>query len=327
LVQLARGVYKLARKNASMKKYIFCFCLVIAFFSGYSQTKTVAEQLGFPADTKLLIIHADDLGVSHSENEASISALQTGAVNSGSIMVPCPWFPEIAGYASQHPTADLGLHLTLTAEWKTYKWGTVVPSTAASSLLTNKGFFPADVSDVATKGKLSEVEIELRGQIERAKQFGVDFSHFDTHMGTLVATTDLLKLYIKLGREYKVPILLHRGMARSALNINLDDYLGKTDVVLDQIFMASPDDYKKGMKDFYSSVLNAIKPGLNIILLHAAYDNAEMQAVTIDHPDYGAAWRQADYDFFTSVQCKSILRDQKIQVVTWREIRDKIVRK
>jgi hypothetical protein len=310
-----------------MTKYILGLILVIVFFYADAQTKTVAEQLGFPADTKLLIIHADDLGVSHSENEASISALQNGSVRSGSIMVPCPWFPEIANYAAQHPAADLGLHLTLTAEWKLYKWGTVVSHTEANSLLNDKGFFPDNTAEVATKTKIAEVEKELRGQIERAKQFGVDVTHFDTHMGSLLGTTDLLKLYIKLGHEYKVPVLLHRGFAKGMLNINLDDFINKNDVVLDQIYMANPEDYKKGMKNFYASVLNTMKPGLNIILLHAAYDNAEMQAVTVDHPDYGAAWRQADYDFFTNEECKKILHDQKIQLVTWREIRDKIVRK
>ncbi len=311
-----------------MKKYVVCLSFIVTILSQlHAQNKTIAEQLGFPADTKLLIIHADDLGVSHSENEASISALQNGSVTSASILVPCPWFPEIANYASQHPATDLGLHLTLTAEWKFYKWGPVIPLTEAGSLITNKGFLPADVAEVVGKVKLDEAEKELRGQIERAKQFGIDPTHFDTHMGTLVATIDLFKLYIKLGHEYKVPILLHRGVAKSALNINLDDYLNKQDVVLDQIYIASPDDYKKGMKNFYSTVLTSIKPGLNCLLLHAAYDNAEMQAITIDHPDYGSAWRQADYDFFTSEQCERILNDQKIRLVTWKEIRDKIVRK
>ncbi|HEV8513429.1 MAG TPA: polysaccharide deacetylase family protein [Cyclobacteriaceae bacterium] len=310
-----------------MKKICFCLALIIVFISANAQTKTVAEQLGYPADTKLLIIHADDLGVSHSENEASISALEKGSVSSASIMVPCPWFPEIANYASQHPTADLGLHLTLTAEWKFYKWGTVVPTTEAGSLLNDKKFFPDNSADVAKNAKVNEVEKELRGQIERAKQFGIDVTHFDTHMGSLLATPDLLKLYITLSHEYKVPVLLHRGFAKAMLNVNLDDYINKNDVVLDQIYMASPEDYKKGMKNFYSNVISSLKPGFNIILLHAALDNAEMQAVTVDHPDFGATWRQADYDFFTSEDCKKILRDQKIKVVTWREIRDKIVRK
>lgn len=195
------------------------------------------------------------------------------------------------------------------------------------SLHTDKNFFPDNVPEVAAKAKIEEVEKELRAQIERAKLFGVDFTHFDTHMGTLLATLDLAKLYIRLGHEYKVPILLHRGFAKSMLNINLDDYINKNDVVLDQIYMANPEDFKAGMKNFYTRTLTNLPPGLNCLLLHAAYDNAEMQAVTIDHPDYGATWRQADYDFFTSEDCKRILKEQKIQLVTWREIRDKMVRK
>ncbi len=291
-----------------------------------AQTKTVAEQLGYPANAKLLIIHADDLGVSHSENEASFAAMEKGAVNSGSIMVPCPWFPEVAEYARQHPQADLGLHLTLTAEWKHYKWGTVASQNEVRSLLTDRAFLPEDPGTIATKARIEEVEKELRAQIERARQFGIDFTHFDTHMGTLVASVDLAKLYIQLGHEYKVPILMHRGLARSMLNINLDDYLKPNDVVLDQIYMAQPEHFASGMKNFYEGVLRDVKPGLNCLLLHAAFDNAEMRAITIDHPDYGAAWRQADYDFFSSDECKRILKEQNIQLVTWREIRDKVVR-
>lgn len=310
-----------------MKTFLSSFLLAVFSFSAQSQTKTIAEQLGYPANTKLLIIHADDLGVSHSENEASIAAFEKGAVNSGSIMVPCPWFPEIAAYAQANPRVDLGLHLTLTAEWKYYKWGTVASRHETTSLLTEKNFFPDNVVEVAGKAKIEEVEKELRAQVERANQFGVDFTHFDTHMGTLLATLDLAKLYIKLGHEYRVPILLHRGYAKAMLNINLDDYINQGDVVLDQIYMANPEDYQAGMKNFYTRTLTNLSPGLNCLLLHAAYDNPEMQAVTIDHPDYGAAWRQADYDFFTSEECKRILKEQKIQLVTWREIRDKIVRK
>lgn len=311
-------------------KYLFFYgvvlCATLQASQGIAQTKTVAERLGYPANTKLLIIHADDLGVSHSENEASFAAMEKGAVNSGSIMVPCPWFPEVAAYARLHPQADLGLHLTLTAEWKHYKWGTVASKNEVSSLLTDRAFMPEDPATIATQARIEEVEKELRAQIERAQLFGIDFTHFDTHMGTLVASVELAKLYIKLGREYKVPILMHRGMARAMLNINLDDYLQPNDVVLDQIYMAQPAHFASGMKNFYEGVLRDVKPGLNCLLLHAAYDNAEMQAITIDHPDYGAAWRQADYDFFSSAECKKLLKEQNIQLVTWREIRDKLVR-
>lgn len=298
--------------------------LLSAAITGNGQS--IAEKLGYPPDTKLLIIHADDLGVSHSENEASISAFEKGSVNSGSIMVPCPWFPEIAEYAVNNPASDLGLHLTLTAEWNHFKWGPVAKRDEVPGLVTEKKFLPASVMDVVKKAKPEEVEKELRAQIERAKQFGVDFTHFDSHMGTLFASVEFLKVYIELGHEYRVPVLLHRGLLNSTLKIDLDDYLNENDVLVDQIYIAGPPDFKNGMKNFYSSVLKSLQPGLSCILLHAAYDNSEMQAVTIDQPDYGAAWRQADYDFFTSDECKKILKEQKIQLVTWRELRDKIVR-
>src|ERR1700761_1492388 len=109
--------------------------LTMLTFGVSAQQKSVQEMLGYPKDAKLLIIHADDLGVTHSENVASISALETGSVRSASMMVPCPWFPEMAAYARTHPEKDLGLHLTLTSEWKYYKWGPVTPEAEVPGLV------------------------------------------------------------------------------------------------------------------------------------------------------------------------------------------------
>lgn len=306
-------------------KLILQLFLCVAAFCATAQS--VQEKLGYPADTKLLIIHADDIGVSHSENEATIKAFEKGIVSSGSIMVPCPWLPEIGTYAKSHPAADLGLHLTLTAEWRDYKWGSVVPRTEAPTLVDARGFFPDNSEVVAKNAKLADVEKELRAQVERAKQFGIDPTHFDSHMGSLFVTPDLLKLYIRLGHEYKVPVMLHDQFARPLLGADYNSLIAKNDVVTDMIYMANPPDFKNGMKEFYTGVIKSIKPGLNVILIHVALDNSEMQAVTIDHPDYGSAWRQADYDFFTSEECRKLLNDNKVKVITWREVRDKVVRK
>src|SRR5690242_8273463 len=127
-----------------------------------AQTRTVAERLGYPADAKLLILHGDDLGVAHSVNAASLDALSRGAITSASIMMPTPWVSEVAAYARTHPNADLGLHLTLTAEWQTYKWGSVASKDRVQSLLDSAGNFPSDVPPVVARAKPTEVALELQ---------------------------------------------------------------------------------------------------------------------------------------------------------------------
>ena len=309
-----------------MKKLIticFCFCSLI---TASAQQKTVQERLGYPKDTRLLIIHADDVGVSQSENAATFFAMEKGSVSSASIMMPCPWMGDVAEYARTHPNLDFGLHLTLTSEWKNYKWGTVTPVNQAPSLLNKNGYLYSSVDSLYKFGRVEEVEKELKAQIERAKQFGIDPTHLDSHMGSLFASPEYLQILLKMGREYNVPVLLNKEGFKQAYNIDLDKYTTDKDVLVDKILMAAPKDFDSGMDKFYTSVLKSLQPGLSCILLHAAYDNAEMRAITVEHPDYGAAWRQADFDFFTSKKCRDLLKKQNIKVITWREIRDKLYR-
>lgn len=306
-----------------MKNKFFVLILFLFISCSIRAQQTIQEKLGYSKDTKLLILHGDDIGISHSQNTASLTALEKGSISSGSIMVPCPWFPEAAAYAVAHPSADLGLHLTLTSEWKYYKWGPV--SDKAMSLANAKGFLYDDLDSLGKMAQLKDIEQELRAQIDRAIQFGIRPTHFDSHMGGCLFNKEYLKIYIKLAREYHVPCLLNREAFKVLFNINLDELITDKDVVLDKVFMAYPNDYKQGMVTFYTKVISSLQPGLNCILLHAALNNDEMQAVTVDHPDYGAAWRQADYDFFSSEACKKLLADQKIHLITWKEIKEKLV--
>src|SRR6266487_5688626 len=148
-------------------------------------TRTLAERLGYSPDAKLLIVHADDLGAAHSVDIASIKAFEGGLVNSGSIMIPCPWLSEIAAYARSHPEADLGLHLTLTSEWTSYRWGPVLSRDRVSSLLDHNSYFYLTESEAASHANAREVEAEIRAQIDRARAFGIKPTHLDSHMGTL----------------------------------------------------------------------------------------------------------------------------------------------
>src|SRR6478672_3885093 len=147
-----------------------------------AQTRTIAERLGCPRSAKLLILHADDIGVAHSENAASFDALDKGAVNSGSIMMPTPWVTEVAEYVKTHPNADLGLHLTMNAEWNTYRWGGVAPHDRTPSLPDPDGTLPRSTDTVARRAKMDEVERELRAQIDRAYAMGIKPTHVDSHM-------------------------------------------------------------------------------------------------------------------------------------------------
>jgi chitin disaccharide deacetylase len=302
-----------------MKKLLLPISFLLALTTIAQQT--LQERLGYSKNAKLLIVHADDLGVAHSEDNASFIALETGSVSSASIMVPCPWLSEVAAYAATHPKADLGLHLTLTSEWNFYKWGPVADKQNVPGLVNKNGYFFSSVDSVIKSSNAIEVEKELRAQIEKAKLSGIDFTHLDSHMGTLYSSKDYLQLLLKLGREYKVPVMLNKDvLAMSASSVN------DKDVMLDNIYIESPQDYAKGTEVFYTNILQSLKPGVSEIIIHAAYDNSEMQAVTVDHPDYGASWRQADFNFFTSETCKKLLQQNGIQLITWREIRDKIIR-
>src|SRR6187402_3684171 len=148
-----------------MQKAIIILLAVLSSNCIFSQVKTIQERLGYPKDAKLVIIHADDLGVSHSENAASIMAMQKGSVSSASIMVPCPWFPEIAAYAQANPSADLGLHITLTSEWKYYKWAPVTAKEKVPGLVNKNGFLYSAVDSVYQTASTLEVEEEMISQV------------------------------------------------------------------------------------------------------------------------------------------------------------------
>jgi predicted glycoside hydrolase/deacetylase ChbG (UPF0249 family) len=290
-----------------------------------AMAQTVAERLGYPADAKLLIIHADDLGLAHSQNGASIEALENSPVNSASIMVPCPWFPEIAAYARENPSADLGLHLTLTSEWKYFKWGPVSSKDSVLSLVDKNGFFYPSVPDVVMKAKPEEAELEMRTQIKLAYSQGIDVTHLDAHMGAAVSKLDLAIVYLKLGKEFGLPVLMD-GRIYAMDDPQVKSLLDPKTVVLDGIYTIEPEAYKAGSSKYYKELFHNLKPGLSALLIHLAFDDYEMKGVAVDHPEWGAAWRQADFDFFTSAACAQLLKENNIITVTWRELRDKVVR-
>ncbi|MGH9495359.1 MAG: polysaccharide deacetylase family protein, partial [Candidatus Sulfotelmatobacter sp.] len=282
--------------------------------SAYAQTKSIAERLGYPEDSKLLIIHADDLAIAHSEDSASFDALDRHAASSASIIVPGPWLTEVAAYAKAHPDADLGLHLALTSEWKTYRWGSVASKDAVPSLLDADGYLWPETGPALQHIKADDAEREIRAQIERAMAMGIHPTHVDSHMGVLFSRPDLVAAYVKVAHEYKLPFLALRTPEAARL-------LTDKDVVPDSIAIASPNIAAAGWKDFYLGVVKDLKAGLTELIVHLAHDDAEFQAISVDHPDYGAAWRQRDYDVITSSDFKKSLEENHVILVQWRDLK------
>jgi len=292
--------------------------VLLSFNFSEAQTRTVAERLGYPRDAKLLIIHADDLAVAHSQDAASFDALDRHAATSASIMIPCPWLTEVADYAKAHPDADLGLHLTLTAEWKTYHWGPIESKDKVPSLLGPDGYLWPEVAPAVQHIKADDAERELRAQVEHAIAVGIHPTHLDSHMGVLFSRPDLMAAYVKVAHDYKLPFL---GMLSPTLPPDVKSMFSDTDVLVDSIVIANPSIPAANWKNFYLDAIKNLKPGLTEIIIHLAHDDAEAQAVMVDHPDYGAAWRQRDYDVITSSEFKKAIEENHVVLVGWKELK------
>ncbi|MEB2773929.1 polysaccharide deacetylase family protein [Algoriphagus sp. D3-2-R+10] len=306
-----------------MKNLRYFLCL-LAFLPTLTFSQNLAEKLGYPADTKLLIIHGDDVGVSHSQTKATFDAMKKGLVNSTSMMVPTGWSAEVGEMAKEMPDADIGIHITLTNEWLNFNWGPEAGRTAVPGLTNEKGHMYPDCAQVTANASPEEVEKEIRAQIKAANQMGITPSHLDSHMGCLFyGRPEYLVSYLKIAQELKIPAMINQQMIDGIVKSNPSLFSG-IDVdkfpVVDQLFMAEPKHFESGMDAYYTNALNSIQPGLNVILIHLAFDDEEMNAVTKGHDSYHAPWRQADYDFFTSEKAKELLEKNNVTLVTWREV-------
>ncbi len=297
---------------------LFSLSLTLLLCSAAS-AQTLAEQLGYGADEKLLIVHADDLGVTHATNQASFAGLDGQRLSSASIMANCPWLPEVARYAAAKPGADLGMHLVLTSEWRDLRWGSVASADRVGSLLDSTGYLRPGCAEMAAVADPEEVRIELRAQIDKARALGIAPTHLDTHMGCLAATPELFRVYLETGREYGLPTLVsqnHLDQLGPAYRQALTDQ----DMVVDHLFTAEPSDYAGGMDTYYRDLLTGLPAGVSVLLIHTALDGAESAGMAGGVAGWGNRWRQLDYNFFLSDAFTDILEEQGIRLITWREL-------
>lgn len=306
------------------KTLIFISFLMLSAGTAAAQA-TTSMQMGYGPEEKVLMVHADDIGMSHSVNVASIEALKKGMVTSGSIMVPCPWFPEIAAYAREHPELDLGLHLTLTSEWKYLRWRPVAPPEKVKGLLDEEGYMWRSERQTAMKATPQEIETELRAQIDRALAFGIKPTHLDTHMGTLYTRKDYFEVYTRLGKEYGIPVMVMRPtpeaiaygkMSGSPINeevlkqIQADGF-----AMLDYLITGVPGKNFAERKKAYHDLLRNLKPGVTMLIVHLGMDDPELKAVT-------NSWQQRHADFlsFTDPETEALIKELGIKLTTWREM-------
>jgi predicted glycoside hydrolase/deacetylase ChbG (UPF0249 family) len=303
-----------------MRNYLLSAFALLFSLQAFCQSKNLAEKLGYPKDAKLLIVHADDAGFSHAADTAIISAYQKGVINSASIMVSCPWFPEIAAFAKKHPEMDWGIHLSLTAEWKNYKWGGVASSSEIPSLLNANGYFYDSNADFMLHAKVGEAEKEIRAQIDKAKVYGIKITHIDNHMGSVLLSADMITMYQRVGKSYGLPVLIPMNLLKM-LAPKLLPSIDLSGVIVDNYIVAYAMAPADKWKNFYNYNLDHLKPGLNELVFHFAFNDEEMRAIAAGTVDYGAAWRQQDYDYATSSEFKAKLSQQGIYLVTWDAIK------
>ncbi len=285
----------------------------------------ILEQLGFSSDDRVVIIHTDDIGMCQASVAAFADLDAVGIISSGAIMVPCPWFPEAAAYARDHPDADLGVHLTLTSEWERYRWGPISTRDPASGLLDEDGFFHRTSEAAQTAADPEAAQLELEAQVERAVAAGVRPTHLDTHMGT-VAHPKLIPAYIQLALKHRVPIMMFRfdeagwrstglGEAAVQMAVGMVQQLEEMGFPLLDHLHQMPLDASEERLDQVRTVFAGLRPGVTHFIIHPSRDTAELRAITPDWPS-----RVADYETFMMTKLRDVIRELGIHVVGYRAL-------
>jgi chitin disaccharide deacetylase len=271
---------------------------------------TLAERLGYRPDDRLLIVNCDDLGSTYAANIGVYESLREGLATSSSLMVPCPWARDAA---ARYRGEDVGVHLTLNAEWDQYRWG---PITHAPSLLDGDGGFPRTVEDVWDHADLDEVRKELRAQVERAILWGFDVSHLDSHMGTVQLRPEFFDVYLELAIEFQLPIRLSGASTERLIGFPFRQLAAEEGVVFpDHLLLVAGGGSTR--RTIERAVMD-LRPGVTEVLVHPAIDTPELRASTPDWPN-----RVDDHDLVTRDHSLRAMLDRAgVTLVSYRQLRD-----
>ena len=318
-------------------------------FSLYAQApdSTYAERLGYPRGAKVLILHVDDAGMCFDSNKGAEEALTKGASTSVSVMMPCSWVPGFVEFLKANPQIDAGLHLTLTSEWKEYRWGPLAGKKNAPGLVDAQGYLWPSVQEVVAHASADEVEMEITAQLDKARSMGFEPTHLDTHMGTLYGSPAFLMRYIGLGIKNHIPVMIPggsdvliqeeahfsnaqivqiQGVGKQVWNAGLPvlddlhnfsyDWVIPADVAVDSQKL---DNFKTTK---YIEALTKLQPGLTMMIMHCTDAGPDFKYISDSGPT-----RKGDLLAMMNPAFKKALKDQGIILTTWREVkqrRDKI---
>lgn len=291
--------------------------------------ETYAEKLGWPKGTKALIVHVDDAGMSHDSNLGTIAAIEKGSANSFSVMMPCPWVPEIVEYIKKNPGVDAGLHLTLNAEWDGYRWGPVAGKPTTPGLVDKEGAMWGGVEETVTNASADEVETEIRAQLDRALTMGFTPTHMDSHMGTIFANPEYIARYIKVGIDTQIPIMVPGGAGKYT-RIQYSDFpvamikaMGMQIwrgglPVLDDLHNTSYGWKREEKLEKYKEAIRGLEPGVTMMIMHCT-DPSEVFPVFTGSTET----RLGDLEAVTHPEFKKTLEEEGVILTTFAELMER----
>jgi predicted neuraminidase/predicted glycoside hydrolase/deacetylase ChbG (UPF0249 family) len=297
------------------------------------QNITNAEKLGFPKGKKVLLLHMDDLGMCKEANQAGKYYIENDYILSGAVMMPCPNAEEFVEWAITQPNADVGVHLTLTSEWKTWRWGTLTDAARVPGLLDPDGKMWHSVMEVVMNATPEEVEMEIRAQIDKMLAMGYNPTHIDTHMGTLYGSPEFLKVFLKVAEEYKIPanaidlsnpkVAAFYREAGYPVNEEVIEMLGNYNLPhLDNFGSVPKGKTYDEVKANFFKLVNALDPGLTEIIFHPSVETENLKTIT-------GSWQQRvwEAEMFADPEVIRFFEENDIIITTWREVMERFEKK
>ena len=290
-------------------------------------TNPILKKLGYADSDRLVVIHADDIGMCQASVQAFADLWDFGTISSGAVMMPCPWAPAAAEYCRKNPVVDMGVHATLNAEWDSYRWGPLSTRDQGSGLLDSEGFLHKTTPAVHENADPDSVLVELMLQVQRAHEWGIDVTHLDTHMGT-VMHPQFIPAYIQAGFSNRIPVMLPRGDAVhfEGMGVGPEDatefaqvisMLEEQGIPLIDHLSFMPLDQPGDQIERAKELLGEVPPGVTHFVLHPTIDTPEIRAIADDWQS-----RVANYTAFMSREVQEFIKSSGLQLIGYRALRE-----